>query len=268
MRTLLQTLQNEKSNGGVRVKNRRLLYFTDNMVTYDVFRKGSSKSTPLWRLFLQIKLLEIELNCLVQVIHVPGTTMIIQGTDGLSRGVDMQKLGSYKSNTLIPLLWRTAPSTVKTLHWALSVLPPLWASTTKWVLHHDLSDWSRTPMLCESVLWCISPSFARQAILQALSVWIECPTSSGHIFLVPRMLQRDFGRLSKFVLFGGQFFDLPLPFIPLVPFVLYYLLPFDRSAIYAEQRLKHKQQLDSPPISIPIWIQQQIDAMQRLSLAI
>ena len=89
MRTLLQTLQNEKSNGGVRVKNRCLLYFTDNMVTYDVFRRGSSKSTPLWKLFLDIKLLEIELECFVQVIHVPGTTMILQGTDGLSRGVEM-----------------------------------------------------------------------------------------------------------------------------------------------------------------------------------
>ena len=82
------------------------------------------------------------------------------------------------------------------------------------------------------------------------------------------MLQRDFGRLSKFVLFGGQFFDLPLPFIPLVPFVLYYIPPFNRSAIYAEQRLKYNEQLDSPPISIPSWIQEQIDAMQRVSLAI
>ena len=81
------------------------------------------------------------------------------------------------------------------------------------------------------------------------------------------MLQRDFGRLSKFVLFGGQFLDLPLPFLPLVPFVLYYIPPFDRSAIYKEQRLKHDQHLDSPPIPIPSWIQDQIDAMQRVSLA-
>ena len=125
MRTLLQTLQNEKSKGGIRVRNRRLLYFTDNMVTYDVFRRGSSKSTPLWKLFLQIKLLEIELECLVQVLHVPGTTMILQGTDGLSRGVEMQNLGSYKSNSLVPLLWRAAPATPIVLDWVLSVLPPL-----------------------------------------------------------------------------------------------------------------------------------------------
>ena len=66
------------------MKGHRLLYFTDNMVIYDVFRKGSSKSTPQWALFLRIKLLELELQCTLQVIHVPGTAMIKQGTDGLS----------------------------------------------------------------------------------------------------------------------------------------------------------------------------------------
>ena len=59
------------------------------MVTYDIFRRGTSKSDALWKLFLRIKLLELELQCPVLVIHVPGTIIISQGTDGLSRGVDM-----------------------------------------------------------------------------------------------------------------------------------------------------------------------------------
>ena len=87
LRTLLHTLEHEKKLGGERVKGRRVLYFTDNMVSYDVFRRGSSKSTPLWTLFLKINLLELELQCVLQVIHVPGTTMIEQGTAGLSRGL-------------------------------------------------------------------------------------------------------------------------------------------------------------------------------------
>ena len=86
MRTLLQTLENEQALKGVRFKGHRLLYFADNMTTYDVFRRASRKSTPLWRLFLRIKLLELELNCFLQVIHVPGISMILQGTDGISRG--------------------------------------------------------------------------------------------------------------------------------------------------------------------------------------
>ena len=108
LKTLHQTLLHEDNLGGNRIRGRKLLYFTDNMVTYDIFRKGTSKSIRLWTLLLHIKLLELKLNCIVQVIHVPGTTMIAQGSDGLSRGIHMQSLASHQSNSLIPLLWRAA----------------------------------------------------------------------------------------------------------------------------------------------------------------
>ena len=68
IRTLLTILEVERGNGLGRITNRRLLYLTDNMVTYDIFRRGTSTSTPLWTLFLRIKLLELELSCHIQVI--------------------------------------------------------------------------------------------------------------------------------------------------------------------------------------------------------
>ncbi|CAJ1966080.1 unnamed protein product [Cylindrotheca closterium] len=37
----------------------------------------------------EIRLLELELDCMLQVVHVPGLVLISQGTDGLSRGVWM-----------------------------------------------------------------------------------------------------------------------------------------------------------------------------------
>ncbi len=80
MRTLLRTLEHELTLKRNRVRGRRLLYFTDNMVMYDVLRKGTSKFLPLWTLMLRIKLLELQLQYILQVIHVPGTTMISQGT--------------------------------------------------------------------------------------------------------------------------------------------------------------------------------------------
>ena len=123
LRTLLTTLENEQTNCLGRITHRRLLYLTDNMVTYDVFRRGTSKSTPLWNLLLRIKLLELQLHCHLQVIHVPGTILIRQGTDGLSRGVAMQPLASNLSNGLIPLLWRAAPASPSTLNWVLNKLP-------------------------------------------------------------------------------------------------------------------------------------------------
>ena len=140
MRTLVRTLEHELLSDGKRVQGRRLLYFTDNMVTYDVVRKGSSKSQSLWTLLLRIKILELQLQCVLQVIHVPGTTMISQGTDGLSRGVDMQVLGSHKSNSLIPLLCRSAPPTSELLQWTLSILHNHWSPNTSFLFQTDFSN--------------------------------------------------------------------------------------------------------------------------------
>ena len=235
------------------------------MVTYDVLRRGSSKSTPLWTLILKIKLLELELQCVLQVIHVPGTTMIQQGTDGLSRGVEMQALGSHKSDSLVPILWRAASPTPCLLQWVLSTIPPCYPPNTSWIFQTDFSDWTRSSMLNKSVFWCPSPSFARHAILQALSIWVESPTSCGHIFLVPRILQREFGRLSKFVIYNGQYDNLPLSFTPTVPFVLYYIPPFSRTITYQHQRHQESNRLDTPPDLVPSWIRKEIDSLLRLS---
>ena len=265
MRTLLRTLEHESNLKKNRVQGRRLLYFTDNMVTYDVFRKGSSKSLPLWTLLLKIKLLELKLQCVLQVIHVPGTTMISQGTDGLSRGIDMQVLGSHRSNSLIPLLCRPALPTSEILHWVLSILQPYWPLSTSFLFQTDFSNWNKSSMLQRSVLWCVSPAFARQAILQALSIWVEAPTVSGHIFLIPRIFQRDFGRLSKFVLYAGQYTSLPVPFTPIVPFVLYFIPPFNRVKRFEDQQLQLQQRLDAPTIPLPLWIQNEVAHLQRLS---
>ena len=120
-------------------------------------------------------------------------------------------------------------------------------------------------MLQQSVLWCVSPAFARQAILQALSIWIESPTTCGHIFLIPRIFQRDYGRLSKFVMYAGQYNSLPVPFTPIVPFVLYFLPPFNRRQKFSEQQEQQHRQLDTPPIAIPFWIKEEIANLHGLS---
>jgi hypothetical protein len=62
-------------------------YFTDNEVTYDICKKGSSKILSLHLLVQQLKALALALGCRLEVIHVPGTTMITHGTDGLIRGI-------------------------------------------------------------------------------------------------------------------------------------------------------------------------------------
>ena len=147
----------------------------------------------------------------------------------------------------------------------LCINTPVYPSIISWHFKTDMTDWTRSAMLNSFVFWCPSPGFAKQAILQALSVWIETPTSCGHIFLVPRILQRDFGRLSKFVVYHGQYDNLPLPFTPIVPFVLYYIPPFDRQKTYHLQRAREDKRMDIPPDSIPSWIRKEIDCLLRLS---
>jgi hypothetical protein len=58
-----------------------LFYFTDNLVTYYVVQNGSSSSAVLHELVSTVKQIEMLFGCRVEVIHVPGTLMIIQGTD-------------------------------------------------------------------------------------------------------------------------------------------------------------------------------------------
>ena len=194
-------LANWANVGGTRVKHRRLVYCIDNSVMCDIFRKGVSKSDTLQKLFLEIKLLELKLKCQLLLIHVPGTTMIREGTDGLNRGVSMQPLYRYEGNSLLPLLWRAASPSTSLLDWAQSKIKTPWNSTATWLFQEDYTDWSRSKMLGHNVLWCVTPGFGKQAILQALYTWIETPTICGHIFIIPRIMQREFGRVSKMCCF-------------------------------------------------------------------
>ena len=177
----------------------------------------------------------------------------------------MQPLYRYEGNSLLPLLWRAASPSISLLDWARSKIKTPWNSKASWVFQEDYTDWSRSKMLGHNVLWCVTPGFGKQAILQALYTWIETPTICGHIFIIPRIMQREFGRVSKNVLFLGQHTDLPLPFTLLVPFVLLYIPPFDRS--YQYELLREKQRLDVPPSEpTPSWIREEISQLQRMSL--
>jgi hypothetical protein len=69
-----------------KLRGRMVFYFTNNKVTYNTCKKGSSKTLSLHLLVQQLKALELDLGCRLEVIHVPGTTMIIEGVYGLSRG--------------------------------------------------------------------------------------------------------------------------------------------------------------------------------------
>ena len=84
-RTVLQSLLQEQ--GGDRLRDTTVFFLTDNLVSYYIINGGSSRSPGLHALVQDIKAACLDLGCQLEVVHVPGKLMIIQGTDGLSRGL-------------------------------------------------------------------------------------------------------------------------------------------------------------------------------------
>jgi hypothetical protein len=78
--------------------------FTDNYVTECAYFKGTSSRPTLFGLVFRLRKLELHSGWKIHVIHIAGTQMISQGTDGLSRG-DMLTgvMGGADMLTFIPL---------------------------------------------------------------------------------------------------------------------------------------------------------------------
>lgn len=258
LRTLLQVLEQEP-RATSRFRGRRLYYCTDNSVTYDSVRRGSSRSPKLHALIMRLKVLELEHNCLLVVIHIPGIMMIQEGTDGQSRGIWTTPLtvsGGYRMSNL----FRWAPPSPALLMWALQASgAPVPA--TEWGWRTPQCEWRLTPLVNSYTVWTLSPTSARQAMSQAVMAWVESPLTSAHLFIVPRFMQREFGKVDNQIQFLGQHLDLPLPidFGPLVPFLLFYLPPFRR-------RLEDLRPVDTsskPPT--PWWVRSEVQLLRGLS---
>jgi hypothetical protein len=85
LRNLVETVEEEAAAG--RLKQSELWLFTDNSTAESCFARGSSTSVLLHELVLRLRKLEMEADLKLYLVHVAGTRMIAQGTDGLSRGM-------------------------------------------------------------------------------------------------------------------------------------------------------------------------------------
>ena len=83
-RNLVDTLEAKALQGDL--EGREVFVFTDNMVSESIASKGSSSSKELYSLVVRAYKLEMAHCCKISFVHVAGTRMIAQGTDGLSRG--------------------------------------------------------------------------------------------------------------------------------------------------------------------------------------
>ena len=81
---LVETVEEEAKGG--HLKDGELWIFTDNSTAESCFFKGGSTSKTLYELVLRLRKAEMSIGFTLHLVHVAGTRMIAQGTDGLSRG--------------------------------------------------------------------------------------------------------------------------------------------------------------------------------------
>ena len=86
----------------VNLQGREVFLCTYNIVPESISEAGSSKSEVLFDLVMRLHFMSMHFKCNVFFIHVAGTWIIRQGTDGLSRG-DMYE-GITKGKMMIYFL--------------------------------------------------------------------------------------------------------------------------------------------------------------------
>ena len=120
------------------------------MVSERAFYKGNSKSLTLFRLVLRLRKLQLKSNFKLHVLHVAGTRMIEQGTDGLSRGLPFEGLVGNKKDflTYLPLDMSAFERSIKLKPWIKGWLPkdPVFLSPEDWFEKgHDIIGWKKSP---------------------------------------------------------------------------------------------------------------------------
>ena len=203
---LVETTEEEAAAG--RLCNSEFYLFTDNSTAENSFYRGSSKSRLLHELVLRLRRLEVDYNLIIHVIHVAGTRMIAQGTDGGSRGsllegvmtgkpmlnfVELSRTGVERHPALLDWVraWTNRPE-------LLPLTPEQWfveghgicgGKTNEdgiWIPFHERRH--------SMHLWCPPPAVADAALEELLKARHK-RTDTYHIILIPRLMTPRWRRL-------------------------------------------------------------------------
>lgn len=170
--------------------------FTDNSVAESTFYKGSSANRTLFDSILRLRKLEHRLGAKVWIIHVAGTRVIDQGSDGISRG-DMNK-GVMKGAEMlefVPIHKSAIERRPQLVNWVKG-----WASDAvllqreEWFERaHNIISYSRDAngvLILKyrkgTFIWSPAPAVDQVAIEQLRSTRNKWKNST-HIFVIPRL---------------------------------------------------------------------------------
>jgi hypothetical protein len=252
----LLRIRDEDAQG---IRGTTVFYFTDNSTTYWIAASGSSGSPGLHQLIEEIRLLELELECSLQVIHVPGLIMIDQGTDGLSRGIWMSSLqGLMDSDRMTQAIFEPLcfdAALVDTYMRSNYLEGPY--------IHCDWNSvWNASNCFGRLSVWFPPPEVARQVIIFMLETWAERPLTTSSIFFIPRTVPAFWWGLSRHLIELPTIYPhlTPLRYQPLlpIPIVVLYLPPHQRT-------LSTKDRLARPAASAnALWHRQQAALLRGL----
>jgi hypothetical protein len=181
--------------------------FTDNMVAECAFYRGTSSNPLLFDLILKLKQVELTHSLHLHVVHITGTRMMAQGTNGLSRGAP-----SYGIDTRVGVPLHLSPLQRDSglLGWLQAWIPSLCVlEPYGWfTLGHGIaafepnSDGIPTPITVEDhsvFLWHPAPA-AAEAALEELCLAHHKHPHLRHVFICPRLFTHTWRkRLFKFV---------------------------------------------------------------------
>jgi len=197
LHNLVATLERYAVDGTI--SNSEVFMFTDNTTAEAAFYKGNTPSRRLFKLVLRLRQLEMHGGLLLQVMHIAGTRMMAQGTDGLSRGdVCESVMAGQAMLHYIPLHLSALDRQPRLLPWiqewsgcpSLSPLTPeewydkghghcggQYTARGLWMPEEITQNW---------LLW-VPPPSAASAALEELLISRHKRTHLNHIMVIPRL---------------------------------------------------------------------------------
>ena len=206
LRNLVEDFESEAESG--RMRNTEAFLCTDNATAESAFYKGSSSSKLLHDLVLRLHMVALKYSIILHVIHIAGTRMIAQGTDGCSRGVLLEgvmaghdmlsflDLNKTAFERYLPLLWwiRSWCPNSRIFH----LTPEEWFEKGHGIVGGHLDKhgvWMPDHEKGGSVhLWAPPPAVA-DAALEELAKARHKRTDTYHIVVVPRLFSPKWRRL-------------------------------------------------------------------------
>jgi hypothetical protein len=164
------------------LNNCELFIFTDNMTAESAYWKGSTKSQTLFGWVLRLKALEMEYDLLLHMVHVSGRRMILQGTDGISRGDHAEGVMVGKPMLeFVPLNLNALERSPSLVDWVNTTLVP------EGFLLLDPKGWFSDAHANGNFLWTPPPA-AADAMVEQLGKARHKQPHCCHIIIVPRLL--------------------------------------------------------------------------------